>query len=253
MGSKEMEKVNLYLGDVREQIQKIPDQSLIYWDPNTTSTGLSTESFVMIEELWDEINRVAKENCRLLVQAQQPVVTEFMLKLENHYDTTWYYINPPTGGALNLGLIAKPITRVEEVMVFTLKKNGRKPMFNILEPYRLLKTQRGTDKLVQMCPENYLELEPDEFIKGKGLSTSRPVSALEYLLQTYSNPESHVLDLFMGSGSMGVAALNTQRVYSGIDVNLDQFSFAANRISSYLQSPNYRKRISKRYGKKLTV
>lgn len=250
-----MEKVNLYLGDIREQIQKIPDQSvdLIYWDPNTSSTGLSTESFVMIEELWGEIQRVAKANCRLIVQAQQPVATEFMLKLENYYDSTWYYLNPPTGGALNLGLIAKPINRVEEVMVFTLKKNGRKPTFNILEPYRILKTTKNKDKLVQMCPENYLELEPDAFIRGKGLSTSRPVSALEYLLQTYSNSEDHVLDLFMGSGSMGIAALNTQRFYSGIDVNLDQFSFATNRISSYLQSPNYKKRISKRYGKKLTV
>ncbi len=250
-----MKKVNLYLGDVREQIQKIPDQSvdLIYWDPDTDSTALSTESFVMIEELWDEINRVAKDNCRLLVQAQQPVVTEFMLKLENHYDTTWYYINPPSGGGLNLGLIAKPLNRVQEIMVFTLKKNGRKPVFNILEPYRILKDYKGNAKPVQMCPENYLELEPDAFMKEKKMHGSRPVSALEYLLQTYSNPESHVLDLFMGTGSMGVAALNTKRLYSGIDVNTDQFSLAANRISSYLQSPNYRKRISNRYGKKLTV
>lgn len=250
-----MEKVNLYLGDVRAQIEKIADESidLIYWDPDTSSSALSTESFIMIEELWDEINRISKTNGRLIVQAKQPVATEFMLKLENYYDTTWYYINPFIGTTNNVGLNARPMSRVEELMVFTLKKNGRKPVFNALPPYRTLKTGTGREVELAVCPQNYLELEPDEFVRDRTMTGSRPVSALEYLIQTYSDTDAHVLDLFMGTGSMAIAALNTKRRYSGIEINMDRFSLASNRISSYLQSPNYRKRISNRYKKKITI
>lgn len=246
-----MEKVNLYLGDVRDQIQKVADHSvdLIYWDPDTTSTKLSTESFVMIEELWDEINRVAKPNCRLIVQAKQPVVTEFMIKLEDYYDTTWYYINPPIGSSTNIGMVAKPLERVEELMVFTLNRNGRKPVFNILNSYRSLNAPK---QFAMQSPENYLELEPDAFMKEKGLMASRPVPALEYLIKIYSNSDGHVLDLFMGTGSMGLAALNTKRFYSGIDINMDKFSMAVDRITAHLHSPSYRKRISSKYGKTIT-
>ena len=60
--------------------------------------------------------------------------------------------------------------------------------------------------------------------------TQKPVDFLEYLIKTYTNEGDLVLDFTMGSGSTGVACLNTNRRFIGIELDEDYFNIAKKRI-----------------------
>lgn len=68
--------------------------------------------------------------------------------------------------------------------------------------------------------------------------TQKPVPLLEYLIKTYSNENDVVLDFTMGSGSTGVACMNTKRRFIGIEKEEDFFEIACNRIKSAYQINN---------------
>lgn len=59
--------------------------------------------------------------------------------------------------------------------------------------------------------------------------TQKPVALLEDLIQTYSNEGNTVLDFTMGSGSTGVACVNTNRNFIGIELDEGYFNIAKKR------------------------
>ena len=72
-----------------------------------------------------------------------------------------------------------------------------------------------------------------EFDGEHGLHpTQKPVALLEYLIKTYTNEGETVLDFTMGSGSCGVAAVNTNRKFIGIELDPDYFKIAQERITN---------------------
>ena len=60
--------------------------------------------------------------------------------------------------------------------------------------------------------------------------TQKPVALLEYLIKTYTNKNDVVLDNCMGSGSTGVASINTNRNFIGIELDENYFNIAKERI-----------------------
>lgn len=62
--------------------------------------------------------------------------------------------------------------------------------------------------------------------------TQKPVALLEDLIKTYSNSGNTALDFTMGSGSTGVACINTNRNFIGIELDQKYFEIAKNRIES---------------------
>ena len=71
-----------------------------------------------------------------------------------------------------------------------------------------------------------------EIAKKQGHMTPKPVDLLEYIIKTSSNEGDVVLDCFMGSGSIGVAWLNTNRKFIGIELNEKYFSIAKDRLEN---------------------
>ena len=73
---------------------------------------------------------------------------------------------------------------------------------------------------------------------GKGYSyhpTQKPVALLEYLIKTYSNENDVVLDNTCGSGSCGVASVNTNRRFIGIEKDDNYFEIAEKRIGDAIK------------------
>ena len=66
--------------------------------------------------------------------------------------------------------------------------------------------------------------------KEKYHPTKKPVALLEYLIKTYTNENDLVLDNCMGSGSTGVACINTNRNFIGMELNKEYFKIAEKRI-----------------------
>lgn len=60
--------------------------------------------------------------------------------------------------------------------------------------------------------------------------TQKPVDLLEYLIKTYTNEGEVILDFTMGSGSTGVACMNLNRKFIGIELDEGYFNIAINRI-----------------------
>jgi len=74
-----------------------------------------------------------------------------------------------------------------------------------------------------------------EIATKQGHITPKPVDLLEYIIKTSSNENDIVLDCFMGSGSTGIAALNTNRCFIGIEKDEKYFNIAKERIDSTLK------------------
>jgi site-specific DNA-methyltransferase (adenine-specific) len=79
-------------------------------------------------------------------------------------------------------------------------------------------------------PSDILEFDVVPNRNGKLHPTQKPVALLEYLIKTYSNEGDVILDNTMGSGSTGVAAINTNRNFIGIELNEEYFKTAQDRI-----------------------
>ena len=62
--------------------------------------------------------------------------------------------------------------------------------------------------------------------------TEKPVELLEYLIKTYSNENDVILDNCMGSGSTGVACLNTNRKFIGMELDEKYFNIAKDRLEN---------------------
>ena len=74
--------------------------------------------------------------------------------------------------------------------------------------------------------------------KGSFHPTQKPVDLLEYLIKTYTNEGETVLDNCMGSGSTGVACVNTNRNFIGIELDEHYFEIAKQRIDKAIRLKN---------------
>ena len=95
--------------------------------------------------------------------------------------------------------------------------------------YKTEKNKKGT----QRYPKNILNFstQSTECANSKRIHpTQKPVILLEYLIKTYTLEGETVLDFTMGSGSTGVACVNTNRKFIGIELDEKYFNIAKNRI-----------------------
>lgn len=96
--------------------------------------------------------------------------------------------------------------------------------------YRLYTTKQGYVQTVTNYPKNLLEINGIVNGQNRLHPTQKPVELLEYLIKTYSNENETILDNCMGSGSTGVACINTNRNFIGIELDNKYFDIAKNRI-----------------------
>lgn len=66
--------------------------------------------------------------------------------------------------------------------------------------------------------------------------TQKPVALLEDLIKTFSNENDLVVDLTMGGGTTGVACINTNRKFIGIELDEGYFEISQNRINEHIDT-----------------
>ena len=79
----------------------------------------------------------------------------------------------------------------------------------------------------------------NNFTQKQQHPTQKPVALMEYLIKTYTNEKETVLDFTMGSGSTGVAVINLNRKFIGIENNEEYFKIAGQRIKQATENSNY--------------
>lgn len=243
--------MKLVQGNCLEIMKNIPNESvdLILCDLPYGVTLMDWDCPIPEAKLWKEYNRLIKPNGNIILFSSGLFTLNLIKSNINNfrYKLIWKK-NVPTGMS---SAKYRPMKYYEEICVFGNPKKNKIPY--TYNP--IMKERIGIGKACynydHYCnPNNHINLEkqkkkydPDfvqpsdvlEFKvvpnrKGKLHPTQKPIELLEYLIKTYSNEGELVLDNCMGSGSTGIACLNTNRNFYGIELEEKYFNIAKNRI-----------------------
>lgn len=238
-----MAETVLLKGDCLERMKEIPDKSidLILCDLPYGVTDCKWDVIIPPELLWDAYKRIIKDTGAIVLFSTQPFTTSLITSAKEIFRYIWYWHkNAPTGFCFAK---YQPMRCIEDICVFYKKaptynpqglirldkpkvRKGKRPSGGI---YRDGTLQKDTIYNVTNYPRNLLS-----FPVERGLHpTQKPVTLLEYLIRTYTNPGETVLDNCMGSGSTGVAALKCGRNFVGIEKEEKYFLVAQERIEKY--------------------
>ena len=217
-------------------------------DPPYGTTACKWDSVVPFEPMWAGIKHVIKRNAAVVLFGSQPFTSALVMSNPKwfRYDYVWDKVNLYTGAFL---ANKTPLRRHESICVFYRDTPTYHKQYRSGQPYvRHRANQTGAGEYAsssyrriktvntgQHNPCSILEFEGGNRSE-KGLHPAqKPVALLEYLIRTYTNEGETVLDFTMGSGSTGVAALNTGRRFIGIEKDPAYFAIAEGRLAQAAQ------------------
>ena len=241
-----MPKIELIQGDCLEKMKDIPDGSIdmILCDLPYGTTACKWDSVIPFEPLWSQYNRIIKDNGAIVLFGSQPFTSLLIASNLKMFKYCWVW-NKKKAGNIFLAKY-QPMKIHEDIIVFSNKTHKYNP---IKVPRDKIKRSKnyGTgeamggnrekeDKVYEYTDKNPVSIiEVSNAVqKGKLHPTQKPVSLLEYLIKTYTIEGETVLDNCMGSGSTGVACVNTNRNFIGIELDPDYFKIAEKRINENL-------------------
>ena len=235
--------IELLHGDCLELMPSIPDKSIdmILCDLPYGTTACKWDVIIPFEPLWKEYNRVIKDRGCIALFGSEPFSSYLRMSNIKKYKYDWIWIKSQSRGFLNSW--KQPMRNVETISIFYNKQCNyypilkNKPKKNI----RPLSGRSASDnygkykngKEERKCPIE--KSMPNQILKFNNQQeylhpTQKPVTLLEYLIKTYTFENETVLDNCMGSGSTGVACINTNRNFIGIEKDDKYFEIAKNRI-----------------------
>ena len=248
-------KFTLLLGDCLERMKEIPSGSvdMILADVPYGTTACSWDSIIPLEPMWEQLKRIIKPNGAIVMTASQPFTTTLIASNMKMFKYCWVWDKKFAANFVQAKRM--PLRVHEDVVVFCasrktpiyypqmaprnkpIKKGGNKQSkqsaaIPIRQTEAAAAFSAAGKTYNEKCPETIIEFNCRE---GRGLHpTQKPVALMEYLIKTYTNEGETVLDFTMGSGSTGVACANTGRKFIGIELDLDYFNIALDRIEKAL-------------------
>ena len=232
--------VLLYKGDCLEEMKKIPDGSvdLVLTDPPYGTTACKWDSVIPFEPMWAQLHRVAKKSAAIVLFGSEPFSSALRVSNIKRYKYDWVWNKKLAGN----GILAKrqPLKIHENIMVFNSRvyypqmTQGR-----LRKKMGLYESEiTGGDSYAsetfnsEYYPQSIQDFSAANMRTGRLHPTQKPVALLEYLIRTYTQPGEMVLDFTMGSGSTGVACVNINRNFIGIELDERYFKIAQERISN---------------------
>lgn len=238
------------LGDCLDVMPAIPSKSVdtIICDLPYGSTQNKWDIIIPFAPLWKQYLRVIKPNGAIVLFGSEPftsLLISSQIKLFR-YKWTWVKGNKPTGF---LNAKKQPLRITEDVVVFYKKQCVYHPQMTVGEACHSRGKAAGTAAGRSQNYGEYHAVEtegnlkyPQDILfyprdKVKLHPTQKPVALVEYLIRTYSDEGSVILDNCMGSGTTGVACQNTARHYIGIEKSAHYWDVATRRIRESAAQP----------------
>lgn len=237
------EMVNqLFEEDCLECMKRIPDASIdmILCDLPYGMTQNQWDSYIPLDLLWEQYNRIIKPNGAIVLTSQGLFTAKLIMSQPNLFKYKWVWEKSKPTNFLNAK--KQPLRKHEDVCVFYKKQPKYTPQMSKGEPYDKgirkdqLSGNYGDFQPVHVYSEG--ERYPTDIIyfktaesEGKVVHpTQKPVELGRYFVRTYSKPGEIVLDNTFGSGSFLVAALMEGRNFIGIEKNEDVALFKKDMI-----------------------
>ena len=233
--------MQLFQGDCLQILPSIPDSSvdLILVDPPYGSTRCAWDIVIPFDALWQQYQRVIKENGAILIFASEPFASHLRLSNLEWYKYDLYWKKEKPTNFMNLKKRAGKLT--ENICVFYKNQPTYNPQM-VKHEGKLVKNSPNSevsskwDRRITPYVDTGYRYPCDilEFRREKLGSTlhptQKPLALIEYLVKTYSNEGDVILDSCMGSGTTGVAAKRLQRDFIGIELDEKYFEIAKKRI-----------------------
>lgn len=237
--------MELLKGDCLDLLDKVEDRSidLILCDLPYGVTANKWDEVIDLNNLWKHYKRVIKNNRAVILFASQPFTTTLVTSNKKWFRYEWVWEKDNGTGFLNANRM--PLKKHESILVFYEHLPTYNPQFTKGKPYTCKQGSLGSNYCQKehkghttvndgkRYPTSVLKYKRD---KSKVHPTQKPVSLLEYLIRTYTNEGDVVLDTCMGSGSAGVASVNTSRDFIGIEKDEEYFKVAEERINTTLEN-----------------
>lgn len=248
----------IYKGDCLEVMDKLIEQGVkvdaIITDPPYGTTACKWDSVIPFDEMWKRLNKLVKPNGAIVLFGSEPFSSFLRVSNIKNFKYDWIWKKNRAG---NFQLTKfQPLKYTEIISVFSNKTHNYYPILREASEatkkryamgYNGSKVKKdgiehmqsgnykpqlknGTDKL---NPSNILEFKKN---KSEFHPTQKPIDLLEYLVKTYTKEEEIVLDFTMGSGSTGVACLNTNRKFIGIELDDKYFEISKSRLNKAVEN-----------------
>jgi site-specific DNA-methyltransferase (adenine-specific) len=221
---------------------------------------LSWDTVIPLDQLWEQYRRVLKSTGTVVLTADQPFTSQLVISNLKWFKYEWIWKKKNTTGFLHAN--ARPMKETEDILIFSplgasgcskkanknmtynpqglieknvKKKNSAKRLGKFLHQPEHMGS--GNKLLHETEYEQKYTNYPSEIIefgldKDSIHPTQKPVALMEYLIRTYSNEGETILDNCMGSGTTGVACMNTNRNFIGIEMDENYYKIAEERIKN---------------------
>lgn len=236
----------LVQGECLEAMREIPDASIdmVLCDLPYGTTACKWDTVIPFEPLWSEYRRVAKPNAAIVLTAAQPFTTALIQSNIQHFAYAWVWNKGVSASFVQAKRM--PMRIHEDVLVFCA--NGKTPRYfpQMTQRDKAITYRGHKAKPNEAIPlkdaaigKVYTEKYPETILEFSCRTagdrghhpTQKPVALMEYLIRTYTNQGDTVLDNTMGSGTTGVACLNTGRRFIGMERELSCFEVACQRVA----------------------
>jgi len=238
----------IYNEDCLEGMKRIPDKSIdmILCDLPYGTTACKWDSIIPFEPLWEQYERVIKDNGAIVLTASQPFTSELVHSNLKMFKYEWIW--EKDAGSNFATVKYQPMKEHEEVLVFGKGRINYYPIMQERIGSRKGKetttvdsgrknsvygTQIGVGKL--KVAELRYPRSIQRFNRERGLHpTQKPVALFEYLIKTYTKKGETVLDNCIGSGTTAIACINTGRNFIGFEIDRHYCDIANERIQKAL-------------------
>jgi site-specific DNA-methyltransferase (adenine-specific) len=249
--------VSLYHGDCLDLLPTLEAHSIdaIITDLPYGTTACAWDEVIPFAPMWAEVKRVLKPRGAFVTTASQPFASLLIAssKHEFKHELIW---DKGRGSEPQLANV-RPMKSHENILVFGVGRITYNPQMELREQpifrgklpgHRPNSRKDGTGQNILVSPSEdrtYTHRFPVSILKcansgqsTKDHPTQKPVALYEYLIRTYTNAGDTVLDFTMGSGTTGVAAVNTNRNFIGMEKERNYFDIATRRIEeAQIQMP----------------
>ena len=220
-------------------MKNIPDKSIdmILCDLPYGTTHNKWDNVIPMESLWEQYNRIIKDHGAIVLFSQMPFGASLIMSNPKMFRYEWIWEKNQAAGFLNAKKM--PLRKHENILVFYkhLPTYNPQGLIKLDEPIQEEGSANRNGKNYGVADKSFIRTHKNyptdiiTFSKDAGYHpTQKPVDLLEYLIKTYTNEGDTVLDNCMGSGSTGVACVNTNRDFIGMELNEEYFKIACERI-----------------------
>lgn len=262
--------IDLRHGDCLEVMKDIPDKSIdmILCDLPYGTTACKWDVIIPFDKLWEQYNRIIKDNGAIVLFGSEPFTAELIHSNIKNFKYEWIWEKQKASNFM--GAKYQPLKYHENICVFSKSTHNYYPQrYKVLEfeeikqmsdkELKQIFETRDYDRFGKVdrrktinnpktnkehignkitrtrsaddgyrFPKSVLKINKE--INTNLHPTQKPVALLEYLIKTYTKEGDAVLDNCMGSGSTGVACVNINRNFIGIELDENYFNIAKERI-----------------------